>query len=92
MKLWEVIDAIDSFDEEHTIYAETPWTENSESIVAEEPVEGGLPIEAKRMGMEYFLEIFHAKDFLEGLQSNSPCVLGTKDKCDRLIRYAINDA
>ena len=92
MKILEIIGSLDTFNEDHTIYVVEPWEINSEALVGEEPVEGGLPKEANDMRMKYFLEVFLAKDFLAGLQSNTLLPLSIEDKCNRLVAYAINDA
>ena len=92
MTLNEFIDQIDSFDEEYTIYVKKPWKPDSETIIAAEPIEGGIPEDAVKINAEYFLEIFLAKEFLEGWilsVNNNPSV---KEKCLRLIEYAENDA
>ena len=46
MKLREVIENIEQLNSEHTIYAQEPWNENSNVVVAMEPEQGGLPPEA----------------------------------------------
>ena len=34
--------------------------------MAHEPEAGGAPAEAKRLGLKYFLEVFIAREFIEG--------------------------
>lgn len=92
MKLIEVIQNLDSLDGESTIYAAEPWTENSEAIVAREPESGGLPTEAEKLGLKYFLEVFIARDFLEGWMSNLDAQPTLQEKCARLIKYSMTDA
>jgi hypothetical protein len=92
MTLIEVVGKLESFDEGSTIYAAEPWNENSPAIVEAEPETGGLPTNAQLAGMKYFLEIFIARDFLEGWRKS----LGTEptilEACTRLIQYATSDA
>src|SRR5215469_5482064 len=64
MKLIEAIRDLASLDDDGVIYASEPWTPSSEVIVADGP-DSGLPDEAKRLGLDYFLEVFIARDFLE---------------------------
>ena len=43
MRLVEVVERLNEFDRNRTIYVATPWTEQSEVIVAFEPMSGDLP-------------------------------------------------
>ncbi len=92
MKLIEAVRELDSFDSEATIYAATPWTESSDAIVAAEPAAGGLPAEAEKLGLKYFLEVFVARDFLDGWGANLGATAAVQQKCARLIQYALKDA
>jgi hypothetical protein len=92
MKLIEVVRDLESLDAESTIYAAEPWNSESEALVAPEPASGGLPIDAEKQGLKYFLEVFIARDFAAdwALQLGArPSVLQT---CARLIEYATSDA
>ena len=92
MTLIEAIRDLASLDEEHTIYAAKPWTPDSEVVLAEEPESGGLPEEAKRRGVKYFLEVFIAREVLDGWLENLKTQPSLEEKCKRIIEYAINDA
>ncbi len=92
MTLIEAIRDLDSFDEEATIYAAEPWTETSTVLIAPELAAGGLPTEAAKLGLKYFLEVFIARDFLEGWTGNLKAEPTLEEKCARLIKYAITDA
>lgn len=87
LTLRDVVERIDSFDDDLTVYAAPEWTPDSSVIVAREPDSGGVPAEAASSGMQYFLEIFIVKEVLEGLKA-----LDLEAKVRRLIRYAITDA
>jgi len=91
MNLMEVIRNLDLFDEDDTIYAKRPWTENSLAIVEREPEEGE-PEALKKYGLSYFLEIFIAKEILEDWEKNVGHVPTLEEKCDRVIYYATYDA
>lgn len=92
MTLVEVVRRLGDFDQAYTIYAAEPWTENSPAIVAYEPVEGGLPADAFRLGLSYFLEIAIANDFLHDWSSAQKFPQKDTEKCQRLIDYAVKDA
>jgi hypothetical protein len=92
MKLIEAIRDLNTLDEGGTIYAAQPWAENSEAVVARQPESGCLPAEAKRAGLIYFLEVFIARDFLQGWMANLEMQPTLEQKCARLIEYAATDA
>ena len=92
MTLIDVINKLDSFDDDDNIYVKRPWKPESESIVAIDPDTGGIPIDAKKINAEYFLEIFIAAEFLEGWLLNVAQKQSAEEQCLRLIKYAENDA
>jgi hypothetical protein len=91
-QLGERIKRLASLDEEALIYAAEPWNNESVAVVAMEPESGALPKVAARHGLKYFLEVFTARDILEGWESNLGRKPTDEERCDRLIRYAIDDA
>ena len=90
--LLEVIQKLDSFDAESTIYAAKPWTRDAKAMIAMEPVTGGLPAAVAAAGLQYFLEVFISRDVLEGWATNLKKPPTSEEKCERLIQYAVNDA
>ena len=90
--LLEVISELDALDRESTIYASKPWAKDSTALVVQEPESGGLPLEARDLGLDYFLEVFVASDFLEDWIANLNAKPSAEQKCRRLIAYAVNDA
>jgi hypothetical protein len=96
IKLLEVVERLAELDDEDTIYACEPWTEDSDAMVAPEDPESsapfGIPLEAADAGMNYFLEVLIAREVVEdwvaslGEKPNSTAI------CRRLITYAIDDA
>ena len=92
MKLIEVIRDLQSFDKEGIICAAKPWTENTEAIVVVQPQARRLPDEAQRLGMEYFMEVFIAREFLQDWAANLKTEPTIQEKCARIIKYAITDA
>src|SRR5690348_3187105 len=92
MTLLEAIRDIRKWDEDSTVYAAESWAADSQVIVMPEPESGGLPKEAQRLGLSYFLEVHIARDFLEdwlGALSTQPT---EEQTCERLIQYALTDA
>jgi hypothetical protein len=96
VKLIKLVERLAELDDEDTIYACEPWTEDSDAMVAREQepaqVPFGVPPEAVEAGMTYFLEVFIAREVVEGLMAflaEKPTLAAT---CQRLIEYAINDA
>lgn len=92
MTLLQVIEELDPLDKEGIIYASKPWMENSKAMVLREPEAGGLPLEARKLGLTYFLEVFIAQDFIEEWVESLDIAPTIQQKCLRLIQYATNDA
>lgn len=92
MKLIEVIEKLDSFAEEDTIYVAEPWSGESQAVVDTEPPSGGLSENAQKLGLKYFLEVFLARELLEGWVANLQAEPSLREKCERLIQYAVTDA
>ena len=77
--LIETVAALDALDDESTIYASEPWTENSKVIVTPEPQSGGLPENVEELGLKYFLEVFVANSIcnkrrVEARQAHAPAL------------------
>jgi hypothetical protein len=80
-------------DDDSTIYAVKPWGCGAEAIVINPAPDATDDIERSGIVYSYFLEAFIARDFLEdfaGLGEGNEA--SERVKCERLIRYAINDA
>jgi hypothetical protein len=92
MSLLEVIRNLNDLDDEGTIYAARPWSSTAKALVAQEPEAGGLPAEARNMQLNYFLEVFLARDFLHDLQTAEGDLPDLIAQCERLIRHAETDA
>jgi hypothetical protein len=92
MRLIEIIQNLASFDVENTIYAVEPWTKDSESLVLAERPGGGVPPEAAELGMKYLVELAIAREILKDW-SNSRSIAPTAfESCQRIIKYAKDDA
>ena len=92
MTLIDVVRILNSFDAEGTIYAELPWSTASRAVVENEPELGGIPPGAAELNASYFLEVFVAREVLNGWRANLEHSPGTTEQCDRLIEYASKDA
>lgn len=92
MTMADVISSLGSFDAEDTIYAALPWSEKSAALVAHELESGGVPSEERAQGLEYFMEVFVARDFLEDWKSSLKMNPSREEICAKLIHYAIHDA
>lgn len=90
--LADIAARLSEFDQTYTIYAGEPWTAASSAIVDYEPDEGGLPAEARRLGLSYFLEIEIASDVLDDWIRTQAQQPDAAARCQRLIDYAVNDA
>lgn len=78
VKLSEIIQKLDSFDAEDTIFASEPWTMDSVAVVAPESA-SDVPAEVDKLNLKYFLEISTAREFLDGWIAN----LGTEPTLER---------
>ena len=92
MTLLQVVQELETFNKEDTIYVAAPWTEHSLSRVLREADSGKIPAEAVSLGFEYFLEVFIACEFIQEFEECLEIIPTIKQKCLRLIEYANNDA
>ncbi len=91
-KLIDVVTQLEVYDAESTIYAVQPWTCDSEAVVVREPPQGGVPPEATSRSAAYLIEVFIAREFLEGWTISEERSVSVREQCERLIRYAVDDA
>ena len=93
-RLADIIARLSEFGEEEVIYASEPWTEGSDAIVLpyRDEDDGGPHPEATEAGLAYFLEIFTAREFVEGWIASLSYEPSASAIRERLIQYAINDA
>jgi hypothetical protein len=88
MKLKEIVERIDEFDDDATIYAMRPWMADSEATVVVPDAQHDVMRNVEEKSLEYFLEIFVAREALEVLDRDP-----TVDRMAALlIYYAENDA
>lgn len=89
MKLGALLDQIDSFNEDHCIFATRPWSCDSDSHICPLGDEGEPPPELLSKGYVYFLEVHVAKEALEVLSGRAAT---PEQRRSLLLFYAENDA
>jgi hypothetical protein len=90
MTLLSLVGKLDELEEEDVIFAREKWTPESEAAVFRLTKDYMVPEEAKRLGLRYFLEVPIALEVLDGFTFEKPDAT-IKQKCERLIKYAIYD-
>jgi hypothetical protein len=90
MTLRELLVSRHDWTEEETIYVVEPWSRDAEALLTNEAPDATDPIFRSGKRYAYFLEGFIARDFLDDLGASINDV--SQEACDRLIRYAIDDA
>ena len=92
MTLNDIVRSLPRLEEDLTIYAQSPWSTSSPAVTAVEPEAGGLPDVAQRQSLDYFIEVFIAREFLQDWVESIGRIATTEEQCERLIQYAENDA
>lgn len=91
MTLLKLVERLDKLEEEDVIFAREKWTPESQAAVFRLTKDYMVPEEPKRLGLKYFLEVHIALGALNGFILEKPQAT-VRQKCERLIEYAINDA
>jgi len=89
MKLRELLRGRRDWSEDETIYVVEPWSGDANALLSSDTPDTTDPIVQAGKSYAYFLEGFIARDFLDDL--DAPDDIG-ETACERLIRYAIDDA
>ena len=95
MILAELFANLETLDDNLTIYAraDPEWSPTSEATVCVPPDDGTTVPPLAAAGMDYFLEVYIAKEVLQGwARSAGGKELSLQRICDILINYAQNDA
>lgn len=88
MTLGEVIERLEEFDREHTIYAARPWTVDSEARVQQDPHSTG-PLG----GLDYLLDVYTALEVIEAWSGHRHGAMPTvAERCEALVYYEGHDA
>ncbi len=88
--LSELIEVLETLDPEHTIYAASPWTADSEAMVTYD-VDGRVPPEAAELGLSYFLEVDIALNVVKQYEEVMG-KLSTQLRFQKVLYYAEYDA
>lgn len=89
MTLQELLLSRHSWTDEDTIYLVQPWSCGAEAILSNESPDRANSVIRSRRQYDYFLEGFIVRDFLDDLGASAGV---SEEVCERLIRYAIDDA
>jgi len=89
MKLIDVIAGLDDISEETFICVRRPWNNDAEALLVPFTDDLGIPAEVKAQGFEYFLEVYIAREILEGFMQRGPTL---EQVTDFVTYYADNDA
>ncbi|MBR0711402.1 MULTISPECIES: hypothetical protein [Bradyrhizobium] len=90
MTLQELLLSRQNWSETETIYMVQPWSCSAEVLVSSESPDTADPVFRAGTRYDYFLEGFIARDFLDDI--GAPGADVSEAACERLIRYAVNDA
>jgi hypothetical protein len=89
MKLAELPGRLSQLSTDLVVFAEQPWTPNSEMILRELEPDYSIPEELKSSRFRYFLELSVIDDFIDTLKANG---LTEPEQLDAIIYYAEHDA
>lgn len=93
MQLVELLKSLAEWDDEQTIYVAQPWSCKASAMLLIPSNDTTEPVVAGPITYEYFLELFIAKQVLEDFTACSEGASATEwQRCERLIRYARDDA
>ena len=94
MHLIELLRSVSEWnDDDTTIFATQPWSCGAAAILVTPAPAGTEPIQQDGTSYDYFNETFVARDFLEDFLASEEGASATeRQRCERLIRYAQDDA
>lgn len=90
MKLLDVVRGLAGNDSELTIYVRHPWTPSADAHLAAEG--SSEENRLKQQGYRYFIEVSIATEFLNGWRAQLKTPADDRAACERLIKYATEDA
>jgi hypothetical protein len=93
MKLIELLQQSDEWEEEATIFVARPWSCDAEAILVSPAPDTTAPVERNGTSFAYFLETFLAREFSEEYAaSDEGASSSAEERCQRLNTYAEDDA
>src|SRR5580693_4783212 len=90
MTLQEALSGIENLGDDDVIFARKPWTLDTEAEVGHFDAGSRIPTEMTSRGLEYFLEVFIARE--EVLDGIKEFLFSNAEKCALIIYYAEFDA
>lgn len=90
LNLLEVLRRIDELQEDDIVFLRREWMPESEAEIAKLKPDFHLPDEPLQRGLDYFLEVETIRLVLQEFDGRPE--IEPRQKCARLIQYAINDA
>jgi hypothetical protein len=87
--LAEIVQQLDTWDEDFVVCAKAPWSGTAEATVVPFEEDGRVPRSVLDAGYKYFLGVATARETLE-VFGDRPTSL--KERIDCLVYYAENDA
>ena len=82
-----VVKGLLNLDPDHVICVKEPWNGDSDATVLQFGEDGAMPIQSKKEGYKYFLEVY-----LEILEDFGDRINTDEEAVDLIIYYAENDA
>ena len=87
--LAEIVDSLETLNEDHCIFARKPWSTDTLATVGPLTDDFRVPAEMGHEGFEYLLEVDIAKDVLEVFGARRPTL---QERRNLILYYAENDA
>ena len=93
MKLIELLQQSDDWDDEATIYVARPWSCDAKAILVNPAPDTTAPIGQDGTLYDYFLETFIAREVRENYAASDDGRFASLERqCERIVSYAENDA
>lgn len=93
MRLIEVIREAADLSDDLVIYVLAPWSPDADTVFVVAEGNSAEPVTFHGRQYDYFLEAFIARDFIEDYAASAEGASATeRERCERLIRYAQDDA
>lgn len=93
MELIELLKQSDQWQDDATIYVARPWSSNAQAVLLRPSPDTTASVEQNGRRFDYFLEAFIARDFLDDFAASPDgSRVSEIQRCERLVRYAEEDA
>ena len=93
MRLLDAIREVANCPDDLIIYVLPPWSPEADAVFMVADGNEAEPVQFHGQQYHYFLETFIARDFMEDYAATVEGAAATEsERCERLIRYARDDA